>query len=192
MEKLILIGGGGHCRSVIDVIEQEGRFEIAGIVDRIEMMGKDVLGYKVIASDAELPALAEKIRYALIAVGQIGSPQLRIKLFNQARSAGFQFPVIVSPRAYISKYARVGEGTIVMHDSLINANASVGKNCIINSKALIEHDSIIGDHCHISTGAIVNGTVRVGHGCFVGSHATTSQSIDIEPYSFVKAGSVVK
>lgn len=192
MEQLILIGGGGHCHSVIDVIEREGRFEIAGIVDRPELIGSDVLGYKVIASDAELPALSTKYTYALVTVGQIRSPKLRITLFEQARSAGFQLPVIVSPRAYVSQHAVVGEGTVVMHDSLVNANATVGRNCIINTKALIEHDSHIDDHCHISTGAIINGTVRVGHGCFVGSHATASQSIAIDSDSFVKAGSLVK
>jgi len=191
MDQLILIGGGGHCRSVIDVIEQEGRFEIAGIVDQPELIGTDVLGYKVIASDAELPGLAGKFRYALVTVGQVRSPKLRITLFKQARSAGFQLPVIVSPRAYVSQHATVGEGTVVMHDSLVNANASVGRNCIINTKTLIEHDSYIGDHCHISTGAVINGTVKVERGCFVGSHATTSQSITIDPDSFVKAGSLV-
>ena len=89
MNEIILIGGGGHCKSVIDVIEQEGRFEIVGIVDKPKLLGSNVLGYSVIGSDFDLDSLAKRYQYALITVGQIKSPSLRIKLFNKAVEAGF-------------------------------------------------------------------------------------------------------
>ena len=82
MKKIILIGGGGHCKSVIDVIEQEKKFEIQGIVDKANNIGSNILGYKVIASDDNLQKLANRFKYALVTVGQIKSPALRIKLFN--------------------------------------------------------------------------------------------------------------
>ena len=192
MEEIILIGGGGHCRSVIDVIEQEKRFQIAGIIDQPELVGSKVLNYEVIGSDDDLQRLSQTFKYAIITVGQIKSPNLRIKLFESAKKAGFVLPAIISPRAYVSKHATVEEGSVVMHDALINSNATVGKNCIINTKALIEHDSSIEDNCHISTGTIINGGVTVEKNCFIGSSATTKEAITIQENSFIKAGSIVK
>ena len=153
MNDIILIGGGGHCKSVIDVIEQEGRFEIVGIVDKPELLGSNVLGYSVIGNDSDLDSLAKKYQYALITVGQIKSPLLRIKLFDLAVEAGFKLPSIISPNAYVSKYASIGNGVVIMHHAIVNASVSIGDNCIINSKALIEHDCLISKHCHISTNA---------------------------------------
>ena len=191
MKKILLIGGGGHCKSVIDVIEQEGQFQIVGIIDKAELFGTNVLGYPVIGNDLDLESLAKKHAYALITIGQIKSPDQRIKLFDLAKRAGFTMPSILSPRAYISKHAFIGDGTVVMHDALINAKAIVGENCIINSKALVEHDSIISAHCHISTCVTINGGVTVGTGCFIGSGSTTKESTVIKKNSFIKAGSLV-
>jgi sugar O-acyltransferase (sialic acid O-acetyltransferase NeuD family) len=188
---IVLIGGGGHCKSVIDVIEQEGRFEIVGIVDKPELLGSTVLGYSVIGNDSDLASLAKKYQYALITVGQIKSPSLRIKLFNFAIEAGFTLPNIISPNAYVSQHASIGNGVVIMHNALVNASVSIGDNCIINSKALIEHDCLISKHCHISTNATINGGVTVKSGCFIGSGATTKELITIGENSFIKAGSLV-
>jgi sugar O-acyltransferase (sialic acid O-acetyltransferase NeuD family) len=192
MKDIILIGGGGHCKSVIDVIEQEGRFKIAGIVDKPELLGSKLFGYLIIGNDSDLDDLAKKYQYALITVGQIKSPLLRIKLFELAVKSGFILPTVVSPRAYLSKHAMVDKGSIIMHDALINANAKVGENCIINSKALIEHDVIIKDHCHISTNVVINGNVVVGSGSFIGSGAISKEGIKIDNNYFAKAGSIIK
>ena len=191
MKDIILIGGGGHCKSVIDVIEQESKFEIAGIIDQPELLGSDVLGYSIIGTDSDLDYLAKKYKYAIVTVGQIKSPLLRIKLFNLAIDIGFILPRITSPNAYISKHASIGNGVVVMHNAIVNASASIGDNCIINSKALIEHDCLISKHCHISTNATINGGVTVESGCFVGSGATTKELITISENSFIKAGSLV-
>ena len=192
MKEILLIGGGGHCKSVIDIIEEEGIFHIVGIIDQPKLLGKKTLKYKIIGNDADLVSLAKKYKYALITVGQVSSPKLRIKLFNLVKKAGFSLPSIVSPRAYVSSYASVGEGTVIMHDAVVNASASVEENCIINTKAIIEHDVVIRKHCHISTAAIVNGEVRIGEGTFVGSNSTTKEGIIIKENSFIKAGSVAK
>jgi len=191
MKEILLIGGGGHCRSVIDVIEQECRFEIAGIVDKPEFLGTNVLGYSVIGNDCDLDSLAKKYQYALITAGQIKSPLLRIKLFNLAVKAGFKLPQIISPSAYVSKHSSIGKGVVVMHNAIVNVCASIGDNCIINTKALVEHDCLISEHCHISTNATINGGVTVKSGCFVGSGVTTKELITISENSFIKAGSIV-
>ena len=192
MKEILLIGGGGHCKSVIDIIEQEGKFEIIGIIDKAELFGTNILGYPVIGNDLDLENLAKKHSYALITIGQINSPKQRIKLFDLAKNAGFTLPSIVSPRAYISKHAFIGNGVVVMHDVIINANVSIGVNCIINSKALIEHDSKVHEHCHISTNTTINGGVIIESGCFIGSGAILRESIKIKKNSFIKAGSLVK
>jgi sugar O-acyltransferase (sialic acid O-acetyltransferase NeuD family) len=191
MNDILLIGGGGHCKSVIDVIEQEGRFNIVGIVEKPDFLETDVLGYQIIGNDSDLGDLAKKYEYALITVGQIKSPSLRIKLFDLATKAGFTLPNIISPNAYVSKHSSIGKGVVVMHNAIVNANASIEDNCIINSKALIEHDCLISKNCHISTNVTINGGVTVESGCFIGSGAITKELITISEDSFIKAGSLV-
>jgi sugar O-acyltransferase (sialic acid O-acetyltransferase NeuD family) len=188
--KILLIGGGGHCKSVIDVIEQENRYLIAGIIDKKELIGQEILGYKVIGSDDDLHNLYKEYKYAIVTVGHIKTNTLRVKLFTILKEIGYNLPAIISPLAYVSKYSFIDEGTVVMHQALINANAKVGKNCIINTKALIEHDSIIEDNCHISTASVINGGVIIKENTFFGSNATSKQSIEID--GFIKAGSLAK
>ena len=189
--KLILIGGGGHCKSCIDVIEQENKFIIAGIVD-INTSIRDLLGYPLLGHDDDLANLKLSYDYALITIGQIKTPAIRIRLLDYVKSLGFKLPAIISPRAYVSKHAKIGFGTIVMHDALINSGAIVGDNCIINTKSLIEHDAVIENNCHISTGAIINGGVIVRQGSFVGSNAVTKESVKTNEKDFIKAGSLFK
>lgn len=182
------MGGGGHCKSCIDVIEQVGIFKIAGIVDVSEKLHQKMLGYEVIAIDDDLPHLVNEYENFLITLGQIKSPEKRIRIFQKLKESGAKLPVIISPLAYVSPHALVGEGTIVMHQSLINAGASVGRNCIINTKALVEHDAVIGDHCHIATGAIVNGGVKIGGGSFFGSNTVCKEYIEIGENAVIGCG----
>jgi sugar O-acyltransferase (sialic acid O-acetyltransferase NeuD family) len=192
MKDIILIGGGGHCKAVIDVVEQAGEYKIMGIVDKPELFKSSVLGYQVIGSDNDLGDLAKLCKFALITVGQINSPKVRKNLFEIALSVGFIMPNIISPSAYVSVHAKLNRGSVIMHGAIINASSSLGDNCIINSKALIEHDSVIGNFCHVSTGACINGGAVVGEGSFIGSGAITRHNAEVPPYSFIKAGSVVK
>ena len=187
-EKIILIGGGGHCKSCIDVIEQEGNYRIAGIVDLPEKLHQKILGYEIIATDDDLPRLVNEYENFLITLGQIKSPEKRIRIFQTLKESGAKLPVIVSPLAYVSKHAKIGDGTIIMHNALINAGARIGSNCIINSKALIEHDATIGDHCHVATGAIINGGVKVGSGNFFGSNSVCKEYIEVAENAVIGCG----
>jgi sugar O-acyltransferase (sialic acid O-acetyltransferase NeuD family) len=189
---LIIIGAGGHAHACIDVIEQQGEYAIAGLVGRPEEVGSEHLGYTVITTDNELLQLANDYSYAFIAVGQIKSPESRIRLFRQASTLGFQLPVIVSPSAYVSRHAILGAGTIVMHGAIVNAGVKIGDNCIINTRALIEHGALVEDHCHISTGAILNGDVTVGAGSFVGSGSVIKEGIALGRDCIVGMGLVVR
>lgn len=192
MKKIILVGGGGHCKSCIDVIEQQGIYEIFGIIDKASMLGKKVLGYEVIGTDNDLSHFRDKCDYALVTVGQIKSPELRIAIYAVLKELDFNIPVVLSPLAYVSKYAVLGQGTIVMHDALVNAEATVGENCIINSQVLVEHNVTIGDHCHISTGTILNGDVSVGDGSFIGSGTIVKQGLNVGSKVVVGMGELLK
>ena len=178
-EKILLIGAGGHSQSCIDVIEQENKYEIAGLIGIKEEVGQNRLGYEVIGTDEDLSELSKSIPNAVVTSGQIKSASLRKKLFNLAQNLNFRTPNIISPKAYVSPHAKIGAGTILMHGTYVNAGAAVGENCIINSRALVEHGANIGDHCHLSTGVIVNGNVSIGESTFIGSGTRIKEGIKI-------------
>ena len=191
-KKLIMIGGGGHCKSCIDVIEEEGQYQIVGILDQEMLVGNEVLGYKIIGTDNEIQKYIDLGYWFLVTVGQTGSPSLRKKLFSLLQKHHAKIATIVSPRAYVSKYASLGEGTIIMHDVLINVDAAIGVNCIINTKALIEHDAKIESHCHISTAAVVNGGIVVKEGTFWGSNTVGKEYTETRCEEYIKAGILYK
>jgi sugar O-acyltransferase (sialic acid O-acetyltransferase NeuD family) len=190
MNPLLLVGGGGHCRSCVDVIESEQRFRIAGIVDAITG-SPELFGYPLLGGDADLGRLLAEFPDALVTVGQIKSPGTRRRLFAMLKDLGARLPIVVSPRAQVSRHARIGEGTIIMHGAVVNAAAAIGANCIVNSMALVEHDATIGEHCHVATGALVNGGVVIGAGTFVGSGAVIREGASIGAGVIIGAGSVV-
>ncbi len=192
-KEIILLGAGGHCHSCIDVIETEGVFEIAGIVEQEGSNKKgSVLGYPIIGYDNELSKLKEQFEYAFITVGQMGSSILRRKLYKTLTGLNFIVPVLISPFAHVSEHAKIKKGTIVMHQACVNAGASIGNNCILNSKSLVEHDSKIGDNTHISTSVVVNGNSIIGSNCFVGSNSTIVNGAKLPDDYFFKAGRVIK
>lgn len=191
MSGLLLVGGGGHCKAAIDVIEA-ARLPIAGVLERPGTDLTNVLGYPVLGDDDALSALVAQGHAILVTIGQIKSAEPRIRAFKVAMAAGAQMPNVVSPRAYVSRHAELGDGTLVMHGAVINAAVHVGRNVIVNSLALIEHDVVVGDHCHVATGARVNGNVTLGAGCFIGSGAVLKNGITIGAGSVIGAGALIR
>lgn len=189
-KNLILIGGGGHCKSVIEVAESAG-YTIVGILDRPEEVGKKVLAYEVIGVDDDIPHYVDKADF-VITVGFIKNPSLRIKLYNKVLQAGGKLATLIASTAHVSKYAKLGAGTVVMHQAFVNAGAVIGDNVIINTFANIEHDAHIGNQCHISTGAMVNGDCVVGDNCFIGSQSVLANAISICSDVVVGAGSLIR
>lgn len=189
-KNLILVGGGGHCKSVIDVAESAG-YNILGILDMPEDVGKQVLDYKVIGTDDDIPLYVDKAEF-VITVGFIKNSATRIKLYNKVKEAGGKLATIIASTARVSKYSIIGEGTVVMHQAFVNAGAHIGANCIINTFCNIEHDAQIGDQCHISTGTMVNGDCKVGDRCFIGSQSVLSNGITIGEDIIVGAASFVR
>lgn len=186
--ELIVIGAGGHSYSCIDAIEQEGKYRIGGLVGLSQEVGSSQFGYEVLATDSELDELAKQFQYAFVALGQIHSPEPRIRLYEESIAAGFVLPSIIAPSAYVSPRAKVGAGTIVMHGAFLNAGVLVGNNCIINTRALLEHNSRVSDHCHISTGVILNGDTSIGTGSFIGSGSVIKEGVSVGVGSLVGMG----
>lgn len=188
---IILIGGGGHCRSCIDVIEQENVYQVEGILDNSLNKGELIDGYPVIGNDSLIEELISAQKSFLITVGQIKTARIRLNIYQNLLKLGAHMATIVSPKAYVSPRATIGNGSIIMHGACINAGATTGVNAIINTNALIEHDATIGDHCHLSTGSIVNGTCHIHDQVFIGSGAVIANNITITNKTVIGAGTIV-
>lgn len=188
--RLILVGGGGHCKSVIEVAESVG-YHILGILDNPSEIGKQVLNYKVIGVDEDMYKYVNDAEF-VVTVGHIKDAGLRIKLHNMILEAGGKLASLVASTAHVSKYAKIGYGTVVMHHAFVNADAVIGMGCIINSFANIEHDVVIGDFSHISTGAMVNGNCKIGREAFLGSQSVMVNGVKITDGCVIGAGSLVR
>lgn len=189
-KNLILLGGGGHCKSVIDVAEDAG-YKILGILDTPENVGNLVLGHKILGTDDNILDYINDALF-IVTVGQIKDSSLRIRLHEKILNSGGRLATIISKTAHVSKYATIGEGTVIMHHSVVNADARIGKGCIINTFANIEHDVIVDDYCHISTGVMVNGNCSVGKSCFIGSQTVLVNGISITNNCIIAAGTTVR
>lgn len=192
MERIVLIGAGGHAKTIIDTIERLGQYEIAGFVD-LDDVGKELYrGYRVIGHDDDLDGVYQSgICNAFIAIGFIGKSNTRRRLYEYLKAAGFSIPVIIDPTAIVAGDAEIGEGTYIGRRAVINADARIGKNCIINTGAIIEHECRVGDFSHIAVGTVLCGQAEVGENTFVGANATVLQGIGIGSNSTVGAGAVV-
>lgn len=164
MKPLILVGGGGHCKSVIDVAESMGH-SILGILDLPENVGHSILGYPVLGTDDDIPLFVNQAVlycYCRIYKGIFS----KVEDYDKIRTSGGHLGTLIASTAYVSRHAQIGAGTVVMHHAFVNAGARIGSGCIINTFVNVEHDALIGDNCHISTGAMVNGDCKVGECSF--------------------------
>lgn len=190
MRNLILVGGGGHCKSVIDVAESAG-YRVLGILDLISKKGDKVLNYKVIGNDDDIYKYIDEAEF-IVTVGQIKDSSLRQKLHKKIVLSGGKLATLVASTAYVSKYATIGAGTVIMHKAFVNAEAKIGAGCIINTLANIEHGVCIGSFTHISTGAMVNGDCSIGDNVFLGSQSVLLNGISICDNNVIAAGSFVR
>ncbi len=186
---IVLIGNGGHARAVRDVIESlngysislGGRPEIVHVVEDTRKL-----------QATQWAALASEYNSFVVSVGQIKTAQPRIDIVSALNDFvdDSVWVTLISPQAYVSPTAKIGIGTVIMHDAVVNAGAKVGAFCIINTSAIIEHDAEVLDFCHISTNAVVNGGAEVDRCSFVGSGAIVLNQIKIGHKVVLGAGSV--
>lgn len=189
MEDLVIVGFGGHAKSIADCIEREGKYRIVGYTDMEDHHSK----YKYLGTDNELQSIFDSgVKNAAVGIGYMGKGSIRNRLFDLLKSIGYELPVIKDPSSIISDSAIIGEGTFVGKAAIINAEASIGRMAIINTKALVEHECKIGEFTHIAVGAVLCGQVIVGDSVLVGANATVIQCRKIESNSIVPAGITVR
>ena len=196
-KKILLIGGGGHCHSVMDSVLSENQYEQVGVVAKdktnYEELKSDKLIRKyLIGIDAELSDLfLQGWREAFITLGSIGNPFGRIRIYDELKRIGFNIPTLLDLTATISQLSEIGAGSFVGKSAVVNAGSSIGQNSIINTGAIIEHDCNIGSFSHISTGTVLCGNVTIGDNSHIGAGTIVRQGIIIGKNVLIGAGSVV-
>ncbi|GLC80529.1 acetyltransferase [Lacrimispora brassicae] len=191
-KELILMGGGGHGESIIDTIRGQGEYSIAGILDPWKKVGTEVLGVKVIGSDQDLAACFDRgIRNAVIAVGSMGNPGPRRKLYQLCKNIGYEFPNIIDKSSILSETLKMGEGNFIGKGVLINSGVTIGNGTIINTGAVLEHGCRIEDFVHIAPGSVLCGNVWVKANAHIGAHSTIIQGVTIGNDTMIGAGSLV-
>lgn len=189
MENIIIVGYGGHGKSVADTIERTGKYRIVGYTDVCEHKEAE---YTYLGTDDVLETEFKLgTVYAIIGIGYMGNSQIRNKIYTNLKKIGYFLPVIIDPSAVVSQTAQVLEGTFVGKNVVINAYACIGKNCIINTGAIVEHECVVGDESHIAVGAVMCGQSKVKEYCLVGANATIIQCMNIGENTIIGAGSIV-
>ncbi len=190
-EKLLLLGAGGHCRSVLACLDQ-ARYAQIGIVDQAPNDGREIMGVPIVGGDDDLPRLqTEGFTSAFITLGSVGDPGNRMRLYRLAKALGFAFPTIIDATAIVAGGVQLGEGTWIGKGAIVNTGASLGACCIVNSGAVIDHDCCIGDFCHIAPGVTLSGNITVGSESHIGAGSTVIQNLSIGEKTVIGAGSVV-
>lgn len=186
--EIVIIGFGGHAKSITDSIERSGNYTILGYTDTHDCH----VGYKYLGTDDILKDIFNRgIHSAAIGLGFLGEGHLRERLIRQAINIGFDFPAIVDPSAVVSRGTRIGRGSFVGKNAVVNTDTQIGDFCIINTGAVLEHENVINNFSHIAVRATLCGKVEVGQYSFVGAGATIIQGKRIGSNCIVGAGSTV-
>lgn len=185
------MGGGGHAKSVIDVITSKNDYLIKGIIDVQKKVGQDICGYPIVGVESDIMSLDFSKAAFHISIGHILTNEARVRIYLKLKDKNAHLPPIISKKAHVSEFAQVGPGSFIGHNAVVNAGAVIGANTIINTGAIIEHDSIIGDHSHISTMATINADCQVGNHCFLSSHVVMNRGLSLKYNVLVYSGSVI-
>ena len=197
MKKILLIGGVGHCHSVLDSVCSGGQYDQIGVVARDEENYKELKTDQVISDflvgiDEDLPLLlSEGWQYAFVTLGSVGKPSGRIRIYENLQEKGFLIPVIVDRTATVSAFSETGAGTFVGKKAVVNAGSRIRECAIINTGAIVEHDCSVGAFSHVSSGAVICGNVQIGNNTHVGAGSVIRQGIVIGDNVLIGAGSVV-
>lgn len=192
VKKLILLGAGGHCSSVLDSMDRTLYADIA-IIDAPKKVGQTVHGITVAGTDEELPDFyAKGYRQAFITLGSIGHPQRRINLYSKLKKIGFSLPAVIDQSSIISDCrTHIAEGVFIGKGAIINTGVQLGFCCIINSGVIIDHDCSIGAFCHLGPGASLSGDIKIGENSHIGTGSSIIQRVCIGHDTVIGAGSVV-
>ena len=192
MNELILLGGGGHCISVLDSVYRIGRYKDIVILDPDKNKGDIILRSEVMGDDSLLESIrVSGCKYAFISVGSIKDTSLRRKLDLKLNENGYILIKVIDPSAVVSEFSEIGDGVFIGKNCVVNAKTKIGRNAIINTASVIEHECEIGDFTHIACGSVLCGNVKVGNDCFIGAGSKITEGIRIGNNAVIGAGSVV-
>jgi len=191
-KSILIYGGGGHAKSVMEMVMAMGGYQIAGIVDDGIPPGMQVLGFPVLGTGDILPELAgQGLRLAANGVGGILDIRIRVKIFELLESSGFSFPVLRHPSAIIEPSAMLGEGAQLFANAYIGSSAVLHPRCMVNTSAVVSHDCEIGAYSHIAPGALLAGLVHVGERTLVGMGVTTAIGVRIGSSVRIGNGAII-
>lgn len=191
-KSIVIIGGGGHAKVVIDLILASERYAIAGVVDPALKAQNSVLNMRILGDDAMLEKLLKKgIHTAALGIGSHEDNSLRWRVYDNVVNLGFYFPALIHPRAYVSRFSKISEGVQVMANASVQPDVLIGEGSVINTGAIIEHDCKIGRNVFIGPNAVITGGVKVGDNTFIGTSASIVPNLAIGKNCLVAAGAVV-
>jgi len=192
LNSIILLGGGGHAKVLIDLVNERSDYQITGILDPVLKVGLRIKGFTVLGTDAELPKLRDQgIPNVAIAVGSVKCNLLRKKLFDQSQKLGFKIPALVHPRSIVSADVKISDGVQIMAGAIIQTDTTLGEGTVINTGVQVDHDCRIGSQVFLSPGVVLSGGVIVGNNAFVGAGAVVIQGVRIGDNAVIAAGAVV-
>ena len=190
---LVIYGGGGHGKALIDLVRAMGSYRIAGIVDDGIRTGTEIMGVPVLGGAEQLSQLAQEgIRQAINAVGGIGDMSSRVRVFRRLVMHGFEFPTLIHPTAWVEPGASLGAGVQVFPHAYIGSDAKVGKGVIVNTGAVVSHDCSLEDYVNIAPGALLAGNVSIGESVLVGMGVTINLNVRVGSGAKIGNSAVVK
>ncbi|MBO5609528.1 MAG: acetyltransferase [Eubacterium sp.] len=192
MSELVLLGGGGHCISILDSVYRMDRYKDIVVLDPDKNKGNIILRSEVMGDDSLLESIrVSGCKYAFISVGSIKDTSLRRKLDLKLTENGYILIKVIDPSAVVSEYSEIMDGVFIGKNCVVNAKTKIGRNAIINTASVIEHECEIGDFTHIACGSVLCGNVKVGNDCFIGAGSKITEGIRIGNNAVIGAGSVV-
>lgn len=190
---VIVYGGGGHGKAVIDLLRAVGGYIVVGVIDDGRQPGDWVLDIPVIGGETLLPEVkAAGCRFAVNAVGGIGAMSSRIQVFEKLDQAGFSYPSLVHPSAVVEPSVKPGPGAQIFPHAYVGSSASLGQGCIVNTGAIVSHDCVLADYVNLAPGAILAGSVRVGKGTLIGMGVTVNLNVRVGAGARIGNGATVK
>ena len=190
MNKIIIIGGGGHAKVLISIIRKTNKYSILGYTDICDK--GDLLGVTYLGTDEILKRESKYGKFDLaLGIGYVKTAEVRIHLFHKMKDAKFNFPVIISPSAIVNEDVSIEEGTVVFDLAVVNSGSRLGRGIIVNTNSTIEHDCRIGDFVHVSPGATLSGGVEIGENTLIGTGANVIQCVKIAKNCIIGAGSTI-
>ena len=188
MRRLIIIGGGGHARSVAEAALLSGAFEVAGFLDDAFPKMAKVWDFPVLGTTVDI----EKYRvFAEVGVVAIGNNELREVLCGQLRTAGFELTTVIHPRAIVSPTAAVDAGCMIMAGAIIGTEAQLGSGVVVNCGAVVDHHCRVEDFGHLGVHAAMAGSSVLGRGAWMQARSALGYGVRIDAGVVLAPGEVV-